>query len=176
MKKILCLLLTWLLSSMTAFAQSPSTHLNVVEDRGGVSALPYYRALAPQELAPSENHEPAPHRGGQADAEASMLPVRSKLLSPGVESQRIIRAPGLSPLFLIGDDERSRTWLQQHREALNELNAIGLVVNVDTPEALAVLRHMAQDLTLSPVSADDLAQRLGIRHYPVLITATGIEP
>ena len=29
---------------------------------------------------------------------------------------------------------------------------------------------------LSPASGDDLAQRLGIQHYPVLITATGIEP
>jgi hypothetical protein len=31
-------------------------------------------------------------------------------------------------------------------------------------------------LVLLPVSGDDLAQRLGIKHYPVLITATGIEP
>ncbi|TCL02193.1 integrating conjugative element protein [Sodalis ligni] len=178
MKKIFFLLLTLALFHSTAFAQSPSTNLIVVEDRGGVSALPYYRALAPQELAPSEDHEPAPtpHKGGPADAEASMLPVRSMLLSPGVESQRIIRAPGLSPLFLIGDDESSRTWLQQHRVALSELNAIGLVVNVETAEALASLRHLAPDLRLSPVPADDLAQRLGIRHYPVLITATGIEP
>nr|MBF3175129.1 DUF2859 domain-containing protein [Pseudomonas aeruginosa] len=29
--------------------------------------------------------------------------------------------------------------------------------------------------TLAPASGDDLAQRLGLRHYPVLITATGIE-
>jgi len=29
---------------------------------------------------------------------------------------------------------------------------------------------------LSPASGDELAQRLSIQHYPVLITATGIEP
>ena len=28
---------------------------------------------------------------------------------------------------------------------------------------------------LAPVAGDDLAERLGLRHYPVLITATGIE-
>ena len=53
---------------------------------------------------------------------------------------------------------------------------MGLVVNVATPEALVALRRLAPGLMLSPISGDDLAQRLGIRHYPVLITATGIEP
>ncbi|MEP7248003.1 MAG: DUF2859 domain-containing protein, partial [Gammaproteobacteria bacterium] len=28
---------------------------------------------------------------------------------------------------------------------------------------------------LAPASADDLAGRLGVQHYPVLVTATGIE-
>jgi integrating conjugative element protein (TIGR03765 family) len=58
---------------------------------------------------------------------------------------------------------------------LRELGAAGLVVNVDSSAELDELRRLAPGLTLSPVSADDLAQRLGVRHYPVLITATGIE-
>lgn len=105
-----------------------------------------------------------------------MLPVRSTGLSPGDEPRRVIRAPGLTPLFLVGDDDRSRAWLRQRRVTLEELRAVGLVVNVATPRSLAELRRLAPRLTLSPVSGDDLAQRLGIRHYPVLITATGIEP
>jgi integrating conjugative element protein (TIGR03765 family) len=109
-------------------------------------------------------------------AEAKMLPVHSTYLSPGDEPRRTIHAPGLTPLFLIGDDERSRAWLQQHRIELHTLNALGLVVNVASPEALAALRQLAPGLTLTPVSADDLAQRLGIHHYPVLMTATGISP
>jgi integrating conjugative element protein (TIGR03765 family) len=82
----------------------------------------------------------------------------------------------LTPLFLVGDDDRSRAWLRQRRAALQELRAVGLVVNVATPEALVALRRLAPGLMLSPIAGDDLAQRLGIRHYPVLITATGIEP
>ncbi len=104
-----------------------------------------------------------------------MLPVRSARLTPGDEPRRVIRAPGLAPLFLVGDDDRSRAWLRQRRAALQELRAAGLVVNVATPEALAALRRLAPGLMLAPVSGDDLAQRLGIRHYPVLITTTGIE-
>ena len=178
MNRILLAATIGLLAAATASVQAASEPLIVVEDRGGVSALPYYQALNPQDsdrTTPPVS-APAPRIGSAADAEAAMLPVRSARLSPGDEPRRAIRAPGLTPLFLVGDDDRSRAWLRQRRAALRELRAVGLVVNVASPEALAALRRLAPGLTLSPVSADDLAQRLGIRHYPVLITATGIEP
>ena len=167
-----------LLAAATATAQSITEPLIVVEDRGGASALPYYQELNPQDAGPDEPSAPlpAPRIGSPAEAEATMLPVRSARLSPGDEPRRVIRAPGLTPLFLVGDDDRSRTWLKQRRTALQELGAVGQVVNVTSPEALAALRRLAPGLTLSPASGDDLAQRLGIRHYPVLITSTGIEP
>ena len=154
-----------------------SPPLIVVEDKGGASALPYYRALNPQDAQPGQPTmpQPAPRIGGPADAEAAMLPVRSARLSPGDEPRRVIRAPGLTPLFLVGDDDRSRAWLKQRRVELQAQRAVGLVVNVATPEALAALRRLAPGLVLSPASGDDLARRLGIKHYPVLITATGIE-
>ena len=166
-----------LLSTTTVFAQTASAPLIVVEDRGGASALPYYQPLNPQ---PDDTARPAPlprpRVGNSAEAEAAMLPVRSANLSPGDVPRRVIRAPGLTPLFLVGDDDRSRDWLQQRGKDLQALRAVGLVVNVATPEALAALRRLAPGLVLLPVSGDDLAQRLGIKHYPVLITATGIEP
>jgi len=168
------LLGSWLSPWCVVLAQP----LIVVEDAGGVSALPYYRALNLQ-TNPSRNAPPSaplevpvPPR---PYSEADLLPVRSTLLTPGVVERRVIQAPGLRPLFLIGDDERSHQWLGQRGDLLRELGAIGLVVNVDSPVALDELRRSAQGLILSPVSADDLAGRLGIRHYPVLITATGIE-
>ena len=104
-----------------------------------------------------------------------MLPVRSERLSPGEVQRRVIQAPGLTPLFLIGDDDLSRAWLTERLSALRDRNAIGLVVNVETADALASLRQLAGGLMLAPVSGDDLAARLGLKHYPVLITATGIE-
>lgn len=161
-----------LLSTTTVFAQTASAPLIVVEDRGGDSALPYYRSLNPQ---PDQATPPAPRVGNAADAEAAMLPVRSTQLSPGKVQRRVIRAPGLTALFLIGDDERSRAWLRQRQAALRELQAVGLVVNVESMAALTALRRLAPGLTLSPASGDDLAQRLGLRHYPVLITSTGVE-
>jgi len=59
--------------------------------------------------------------------------------------------------------------------ALVERGAVGLVVNVESLQALNRLRALIPDVPLSPVSGDDLAERLGLRHYPALITSTGIE-
>lgn len=159
-------------------AQAGQAPLIVVEDHGGASALPYYQAL---DLPPRQDHPLSPPISvplppGTAFSEADMLPVRSERLSPGDEPRRVIQAPGLTPIFLLGDDERSRNWLLQRKTMLEQIGAIGLVVNVGSAQGLAALRQLAPDLTLSPVSGDDLAQRLGLRHYPVLITASGIEP
>lgn len=107
--------------------------------------------------------------------EADMLPVQSIILSPGEVSRRTLNAPGLPPIFLIGDDPLSRNWLRERYTTLQDLNAVGLVVNVSTKAALDDLRQLVPALTLAPVSADDLAQRLSLQHYPVLITAGAIE-
>ena len=79
--------------------------------------LPYYRALNPQDAArqPPRRNRPGSPRRRPGRCRAAMLPVRSVRLSPGDEPRRVIRAPGLTPLFLVGDDDRSRAWLQQRR-------------------------------------------------------------
>lgn len=163
------------LTTALSFAHTPP--LIVVEDKGGTSAMPYYRALKLQQRAkqtPSLSLE-IPRTPTKPFSEADMLPVRSAKLSPGVVVHRTIEAPGLMPFFLIGDDDISRTWLRDREATLRKLNAVGLVVNVTSLEALVALRQVVPSLSLAPVSGDDLAERLGLRHYPVLITATGIE-
>jgi integrating conjugative element protein (TIGR03765 family) len=143
----------------------------VVEDCGGVSARPYYEVLDSSENRAASSASQAMPRipRSLAEAEESLLPVRSALLSPGDEPPRAIRAPGFTPIFLVGDDERSRAWLSRHAAELRDLRAIGFAVNVDSPEALARLRRLVPDLSLSPVSGDDLAGRLGLSHYPAWI-------
>lgn len=171
----------WLLG-LLSLAAAPATlaqppRLIVVEDRGGVSALPYYQVL---DLQPHVGDTPPPRvelprPPDRRFSEADMLPVRSERLSPGDVARRVIQAPGLTPMFLVGDDDRSRAWLRQRAPALRDLGAVGLVVQAESPQALAALRALAPGLALAPASGDELAQRLGLRHYPVLVTATGIE-
>lgn len=166
-----------LIAAAPLSAMQAAELLIVVDDHGGVSALPYYEALnlQPRTGAVQRPPIPIPQLPSTMDGEAQMLPVRSAKLTPGNVTRRVIEAPGLQPLFLIGDDEVSHAWLRRHAVSLRERNAAGLVVNVETKQRLERLRGLAPGLQLWPVSADDLAERLGLRHYPVLITATGIE-
>lgn len=157
--------------SMLPAASPP---LIVVEDLGGASAQPYYQALGLTPRAATVLPRAQPERK-RPFTEADLLPVHSTRLTPGLVEHRVLRAPGLLPVFLIGDDARSRDWLRRRLNQLRALDAIGLVVQVETPQALAALRALAPGLTLAPVSGDELAQRLNVRHYPVLITATAIE-
>jgi|SRR5215469_139450 len=151
--------------------------LIVVEDAGGVSALPYYRALnllpSPQDLG---SLRPAlPPLPTRPYSEADFLPVRSMRLTPGHVRPRVIAASGLQPICLIGDDPVSRSWLRAHLATLQQLHAVGLIVQVRSYAALKALRALAPGLLLIPESGDDIARRIHLYHYPVLITATGIE-
>ncbi len=169
--------LSALIAATPLSALQAAEPLIVVDDQGGVSALPYYEALnlQPRTGAVQRPPIPIPQLLSTIDGEAQMLPVRSAKLTPGAVARRVIEAPGLQPFFLIGDDEVSHAWLRRHEASLRERNAAGLVVNVETAQGLERLRALAPGLQLWPVSADDLAERLGLRHYPALITATGIE-
>lgn len=161
----LCLLTALLLSSWLAGASAGN--LIVVEDRGGTSALPYYQDLEPELPAGNPSPVTGVHR-------VDVFPVRSAQLSPGTVQGRVIHAPGLQPLFLVGDDPLSRAWLLQRRDQLQQLQAVGLAINVASEERLAEIRRWAGDLQVLPAPADDLATRLGLRHYPVLLTPTAI--
>lgn len=161
------------LTLLLGFASIPvhAEKLVVVEDRGGASALPYYRSLNPQ----NSTDAPSPPMGKPDLTQAFGFPVKSKSLSPGQVQGRVINAPGLQPFFLIGDDDASRLWLLQHADALRQKQAMGLVVNVESDARMKVIQSWIPDVQIGPASGDDLAQRLGLRHYPALITATSIE-
>lgn len=181
--KVVILIVSSLVCCITVIPRSalqaaePTNPLIVVEDLGSASALPYYEALNLLPRTGSIQHPPLPipEAPPTISSEAQMLPVRSSKLTPGKIIRRGIEAPGLQPFFLVGDDEASHGWLRQHAASLLERQATGLVVNVETMAGLTQLRALASDLQFWPVSGDDLADRLGLRHYPVLITATGIE-
>lgn len=145
--------------------------LTVVADHGGVSALPYYQELAPQGSASSKSV----FEGAKIKPQ-SVFPVKTPELTPGTVQGRVINAPGLRPVFLIGDDERSQAWLQQRRDQLVQISAVGLVVNVASEGRLNAMKAWAPGLPLAPTSGSDIATRLGLSHYPVLITPTTIQP
>lgn len=173
---------TFMIAAILAVAMSPAFASNpyplklvVVQDRGGVPAQTYFEeaGLTPQVPDTPAASEESPVL--KSVTEDAMLPVRSVRLSPGPVVSRAIQAAGLTPLFIVGDDVLSRQWLVSRASALEQMNAVGLVVNVQSQQRLNALRALVPGLMLTPVNGDDMAQRLGLEHYPVLITATAIE-
>ncbi|VTL97232.1 integrating conjugative element protein [Pseudomonas aeruginosa] len=165
MKKILATL-----AFCTAFAtQAWAAGLVVVEDLGGASALPYYQGLDPQPSAAT----PRTWRPGCPWLRCVSSSLGTPFARPG--SGRAINAPGLQPLFLVGDDTLSRTWLKERGDELRGLHAVGLAVNVASEARLTEIRAWGKGLQILPAPADDLVDRLGLRHYPALITSTAIQ-
>lgn len=144
--------------------------LMVVADLGGQPTAAYFEGINNQ------------GRGAVPQVESEVfsssmraLPVTTPELTPGKVEPRTLSLPGMRPMFLIGDDDLSRRWLVLRRDVLGQLNAVGLVVNVANEGALIDLKKYADGLELLPVSGSDLAQRLGLTHYPVLLTEKGLE-
>ncbi|RAT10567.1 MULTISPECIES: integrating conjugative element protein [Lonsdalea] len=140
----------------------------VIADLGGESTAPLFSAIAPEpDTSAFSSVLPVP-------LPEAIFPVVSSRLQPGPVTPRRLSLPGMTPLFLIGDDPLSVQWLGKNKTKLTSLNATGLVISVASAERLRALREQVGDLTLLPTSGDDLAQRLQLSAYPVLITASGL--
>ncbi|MGY4494588.1 integrating conjugative element protein [Pseudomonas sp. TE3610] len=104
-----------------------------------------------------------------------VLPIHSSQLSPGPVTRRVLDMTGITPLFLVGQDPLSLQWLAEHAPALQAIGASGLAVEVADSGALQSIQAKAPELPIWPVSGDDIAARLHLEHYPVLITPTALE-
>lgn len=145
--------------------------LTVVADLGGQSTAEYFAGINNQEEALSTSQVLTL----STPDKASVLPIRTPELSPGPLEARSLSMPGMRSIFLIGNDDLSRHWLALRRDRLVQLNAVGYVVNIVSKASWDDLQHQANGLELLPVSGSDLAVRLGISHYPVLISEKGLE-
>jgi integrating conjugative element protein (TIGR03765 family) len=111
------------------------------------------------------------------------LPLIPRQLTVGREPPRPLpdaagqpRPPLRRPLFLIGADPDSFAWLDRHAEALDQLGALGLIVQAATPAEVDGLRRRAPGVSMIVAAGDDVAVQLGIRHYPVVIGPGSIRP
>ncbi|WP_416391230.1 integrating conjugative element protein [Alloalcanivorax xenomutans] len=175
--RLLIVLLSTIAALSPVHAQLKSP-LTVIADEGGQPAQPYYVAIGAAQVDEEDGFVAATPDNAlnRAATETDMLPVVSERLGVGPVTPRALSLPpGTTPFFLIGTDPDSMRWLTQRRERLVELRAVGMVVNVATAEDLAALREQAPDLELRPIPGDDLAERFGLAHYPVLITPTRLE-
>ena len=149
--------------------------LTVIYDSGDTQPIaPFLEAFEAGDDFPQQSPVINKPQLGAADPE-SLLPIQSPGLTPGPVQASSHDRPFTRPFFLIGSDVRSRQWLQDHRERLKEIGAVGMLVQADTQDDLRAIAELADGLSILPASASDLAQALGISHYPVLISTHAIE-
>ncbi|PHM28337.1 integrating conjugative element protein [Xenorhabdus innexi] len=163
-----------LISALSLYAISCTTfaELEVVADLGGESTAYYFDAINNESNEWSES--PIDKMVPEQPTLEMFLPVKTPEMVPGPVQDRLLNLPGIGALFLIGDDELSRTWLHQNAGRLKTLNAVGMVINVDNAASFYELRQFYEGGIISPISGSDLALRLQLTHYPVLITDTGL--
>lgn len=152
----------------------------IIHDAGGETLAPYIQRMFEEE--PSGETErnkrtPTQDNAGQASVPFT-LPITTPEMSPGRVTPRPIDQPFMSrPLFMIGSGRFSRQWFIQNRERLSELNAAGMLIQVDSIEDLRTMARLSEgfNLQIMPASGSDIARQLGLKHYPVLIWKNGIE-
>lgn len=149
-----------------------SAELNVVADLGGKDTASFFEGINRQDSNGAKNTENRTWQGQVG--EGIMLPVVTLELTVGIETSRALNLPGIGALFLVGDDPASRSWLQLNAAKLNQMRAVGLIVNVSNLPAVQVLRSLVPGVQMAPASGSELARRLRLQHYPVLISETSV--
>lgn len=148
--------------------------LTTVADLGGEPAAPYLDAVngRANEFSPPQSLSSA--EPPTSLSVSTMLPVATPEMTPGTVVSRQLNLQGMPPVFIVGNDDLSRSWIQKRSAELTKLGATGLVVNIASESELDSLKRIAPSLMMAPVQGGDLARRLQLAHYPVLITADGL--
>ena len=85
-------------------------------------------------------------------SQQGVFPVICTRLHPGSVMKRQLLT-GWGPVFIIGDDPFSLRWMSEHLEILKSLNALGLVVNVESVERMEVLQQRLMGYCYCQLSA-----------------------
>ena len=98
-----------------------------------------------------------------------LFPVQSKM-QLGVIETHAHDKPVNRAFFIIGADEQSAQWLATNQKYLIEINARGLVTNVNSEQELNTLREYGSSLPLDAIPVDAIAAVFDLDFYPVLVT------
>jgi integrating conjugative element protein (TIGR03765 family) len=167
--RLVCAALTALALSV---ARPAAATLDVVFDGGPTRALAPYLTLLRGAVDPVTPRAVPAVPGPWWPVRTPELSPRTTIESPSPAiTARLRLLP--RPLFVLGADAASRDWLARRAPALRALDAVGLLVQVETPDELAAVRQLGAGLWIVPVPGSQLAAVWGLRHYPLVLTRAG---
>lgn len=181
------LLCGWLvMTTVTAGAAFGSLH--VIANTGNtLSAKPYYDSAGLdaslsagiKALNEAAIHEKAAMNNAtikipKGFAEGGFAPSKAQISKVGLSSGLVRKhrlkshAFNMTPVFVIGNDKASLTWLKQNASYLKKIHALGLLANDFKPEALKQLKADT-GLALLYANLNGLSTVVRTSHYPFLI-------
>ena len=159
---------TMIFVSCVLLATLSFAELTVIYDNGNTTSITEYL----KDRIQKESRPPRPKRKQQPFS----FPIKSEVLTVGDVKPQDKRLVYLKqPVFLIGSDQRSEQWLMRNKENLLSMNAVGMLVEAESMSDVERIANIAEGLRLIPASADSIANKLGLKHYPVLISTQGWE-
>lgn len=156
------------------FISGVAKGVTVIHDSGKTQSIDRYMP----KKAKNSTYRPEMDSGGKGVIQPNMsiLPIRTQRMKPGKVEYRSHDLPHFQiPLFIFGSDDFSREWIEEHREQLLEVNAVGLLVQAENEQDIREMRVLSEGLWVFSTSGDDVAEELRLYHYPALISKTGIE-
>lgn len=160
--------LTLLFSLMGVLAFNTSEAVTIIYDSGNTySIAPYVPGRVDSEVVrvvPNQNFAPF------------QLPIETPSMRPGRVTVTPMSLRYLQqPLFLVGSDPASQAWLEDKKQELTQINAVGLLIEAKDMSDVELMLSIAGDLRLVPASAQGFAEKLGLTYYPVLLSKDGWE-
>jgi integrating conjugative element protein (TIGR03765 family) len=120
--------------------------------------------------------------GTDRDDESPLVsfPVSTKNMTPGDLRQQGKRLPNAQwmtqPVFILGSDPLSRSWLVHNNVALSRLQAAGIVVSVPDAQTFKELQRIST-VPLAPAPAPALVlalRQIGVKVYPIVVLTDGV--
>lgn len=104
------------------------------------------------------------------------LPISTETMTPGKVVTTAKPLPTLrQPIFFIGSDRYSQSWLKARRQQLIKLGAMGFLVQANDMADLKAMAALGHGLHIIPASAQQIAKEIGLTHYPILVSSDGWE-
>lgn len=80
-----------------------------------------------------------------------------------------------TPIFIIGSDKASRQWLIKKKPALIAMGAKGILVESPNHQHFKQIVAIAKPLPLEAITIDNIADELGLKNYPAIVSNAGIK-
>jgi len=161
---------------------SSESKLTVLADHGGIpiqNLLYETDDLAVGDYVMENNASKLDARQATGASNPEMYPIRTPSMSVGPispnEAQNIPAIYLTTPVFIIGYDRVSLNWLEQNLDILAERHAMGMLVNVETPEQYRRVQEIAGGRVLiHPLSGEQMSASIQLYHYPAYIDQNGV--